>query len=349
MTVSAPSAPTAVIATGAYTSASRGRGRGVTLWALDRADLTMRELATVELEDPSFLLWSEDGTLLHVVQETSPTRLTTLRVAADGAGAEVLGDLELTGSGGCHAAPGLREGTLVVTDYASGHVEVVRLDEEGRPVAVLDVCDQDSYRPAREGHPHQAVVLPGTELLAVSDLGMDRVYLYKQDSAGTIDLTGEISAPRFSGPRHLAADHESRTVYVACELSGQIVDFTRIEATAEQPGPAFSAGRPLRASGRDGENRPSHIEVSRHENHLFVANRGPDTISAFSLGMMRPELVSEIEVGAEPRHFARVAELMLVAAQEGDRIDVLRWDGMHLGTAADPVPAPSVTCIAPRP
>ena len=49
------------------------------------------------------------------------------------------------------------------------------------------------------------------------------------------------------------------------------------------------------------------------------------------------------------RHFARVAELMLVAAQEGDRIDVLRWDGMHLGTAADPVPAPSVTCIAPRP
>ena len=41
MTVSAPSAPTAVIATGAYTSASRGRGRGVTLWALDRADLTI--------------------------------------------------------------------------------------------------------------------------------------------------------------------------------------------------------------------------------------------------------------------------------------------------------------------
>lgn len=349
MTQSALSEPHAVIATGAYTSASRGRGKGVTLWALDRADLTMRELASIELEDPSFLLWDQDGTLLHVVQETSPTRLVTLKVDAEGTGAEVIGELELTGSGGCHVAPGLRTGTLVVTDYASGHVEVVSLDAEGRPVAVVDVCDQDSYRPGREGHPHQAVPLPGTELLAVSDLGMDRVYLYKQDSAGTIDLEGEISAPRFSGPRHLAADHESRTVYVACELSGQIVDFTRLEATADQTGPAFSAGRPIAASGREGENRPSHIEVSRRENHLFVANRGPNTISAFSLGMMRPELVSEIEVGAEPRHFARVAELMLVASQESDRIDVLRWDGMRLDTAAEPAPAPSVSCIAPRP
>ena len=56
-----------------------------------------------------------------------------------------------------------------------------------------------------------------------------------------------------------------------------------------------------------------------------MANRGPDTLSLLSLTLMRPQqLVAEIEVGSHPRHFMQWGELVLVAAQEGDRIDVLR-------------------------
>lgn len=338
-----------LVATGSYTSTDRRPGPGVTLWRIDPANGAMQEISTLEIEDPSFVLWSEDGRLLHVVQETSPTRVSTLRLADDSSGFELIGSLDLTGSGGCHIAHGRVAGTLLVAEYGSGHVEVVRTDADGRPVEIVDVCDHGAYRPAREAHPHQSVLLPGTELIGVADLGLDRVYLYRQDRHGAIDLAGEITAPRFSGPRHITADHESRTVYLACELTGELGDVTRLAASDDEPGPSFGACRTVPASGREGENNPSHIEISRGENHLLLANRGPDTLAVHSLGMMRPALVAEIEVGAHPRHFARVGKLVLVAALEGGRIDIVRWDGAELAEFAEPVPAPSVTCIAPRP
>lgn len=338
-----------VIATGSYTE--RGRGTGVRLLRLEDADgsITATELASVPLPDPSFVLWAEDGTLCHAVCETEPTRLVSLRVGEDDASLHEAGSVTLRGSGGCHVGPGRLPGTLIVTDYASGTVEVVGLDEEGVAEQVIDVCDHGSYLPGRESHPHQSTLLPGTDLIAVSDLGLDRVYLYRQDARGRLDLAGEVTAPRWSGPRHVAADHESRILYLACELDGTIVDAVRGGAELREESPTFAVGRPVPASGRDGDNAPSHIEISERENHLLIANRGPDTLAVHSLGMMRPELVAEIEVGAHPRHFARAGSLVLVAAQEGDRIDVLDWDGTRLTTAAAPIPAPSVTCIAPRP
>lgn len=103
------------------------------------------------------------------------------------------------------------------------------------------------------------------------------------------------------------------------------------------------------ASGREGADALSHIELTEDESLLLVANRGPDTLSLLSLAPMRPLLVTEVEVGAHPRHFTQWGDLVLVAAQDGDRIDVLRRSGEELTTAAEPIPAPSVACLAVRP
>lgn len=340
-----------VVATGSYSV--EGRGEGVRLLRLERAaeDAGIRaaELASAALPDPSFVLWDEDGALLHAVCETSPTRLVTLRPSADGTALEQIGSLALRGEGGCHVGPGRTPGTLIVTDYGSGTVEVVGLDDQGVPGRLIDACDHGAYLPGREAHPHQSVLLPGTDLIAVADLGLDRVYLYRQDAAGRLDLAGEVTAPRWSGPRHLVADHESRVLYLACELDGTLVDAVRAPGAPDEAAPEFAVGRPVAASARRGDNAPSHIEMSNRENHVLIANRGPDTLAVHSLGMMRPEVVAEIEVGRHPRHFARIGPLVLVAAQESDRIDVLAWDGADLTVAAAPIPAPSVTCIAPRP
>src|SRR5699024_12303891 len=68
---------------------------------------------------------------------------------------------------------------------------------------------------------HQAAVLPGTVLLAVPDLGLDRVLLYHQERSGSLEPAGEIPVPRGSGPRHLAADHESAQLHISSERSGK--------------------------------------------------------------------------------------------------------------------------------
>lgn len=351
----------ALIATGSYSRSGRGRGPGVELLSISVPDgdqaLTVTRRAVVDLPDPSFVLWSHDGSLLYAVLETSPTRLVAVRVADDGDTADVIADLELTGSGGCHLAVGREPSTLLVADYGSGTVETVRLDAEGKPLEVLEVEDHREHAEGGEPHPHQVALLPGTGVLAVPDLGLDRVFLYRQERPGTLEPAGEIPLPRGSGPRHLTADHESAQLHISCELSGKVatalraIDHSSRADDQELPRPRYSwsVTSMTAASGYDGENFLSHLELTADESAVLVANRGPDTLSLLSLTQMRPELVSEVDVGAHPRHFTQLGDLVLVAAQEADRIDVLRLRGDELSVAAEPIPAASVACLAIRP
>ncbi|WP_122942648.1 beta-propeller fold lactonase family protein [Brachybacterium sp. EE-P12] len=352
----------ALLAVGGYSTSGTGRGRGIELLHLhdDGQDLAVERRAAVDLPDPSFVLWSEDGTLLHAVLETDPTRLVTLRVDEDGMRPEVVADLPLDGAGGCHLALGHDGRSLVVAQYGSGSVATVRLDEDGLPSAQIDL---DEHRDLVDGiadlspHPHQVVALPGTGALAVPDLGLDRVMLYRQSIRGEIDLAGEIPLTRGSGPRHLAADHESEQIHIACELSGMVATAVRTAEAPSRAVPAVMPPAPRRwtvrsmtpASGRAADAALSHIELVADESALLVAARGPDTLCLLSLDAMRPECVTEVEVGAHPRHFTQWGDLVLVAAQEGDRIDVLRRSGEHLTPAGEPVPAPSAACLALRP
>ena len=358
---------TALIAAGGYSRSGSGRGPGIEILSLttegDGGAPVVERLAVVDLPDPSFVLWSEDGSVLHAVLETDPTRVVAMRVSADGREAEVIGDLVLEGSGGCHLSRGTVPSTLIVAQYGAGTVATVRLDAEGRPIQQIDLDDHrellergDEAGADDDPHPHQVVALPGTRVLAVPDLGLDRVLLYRQDTEGMIDLAGEIPLSRGSGPRHLAADHESEQLHIACERSGMVATAVRGESSSqsrlpsalEGPTHRWSVRSMIPASGSEEPNAVSHIELTADESALLVANRGPDTLSLLSLAPMRPQLVTEIEVGEHPRHFTQLEDLVLVAAQGADRIDVLRRRDEELAPAGEPIPAPSVSCLAVR-
>jgi 6-phosphogluconolactonase len=346
-----------LIATGCYSSTGTGRGRGIELlrWSPDDG---AEVLARADAADPSFLLWSADGSLLHAVLETSPTRVLTLRPSEDLSALETVADLELRGEGGCHLALGPDGRTLIVAEYGSGTVETILLDEQGIPVERIDMDDHGDFADGLTPHPHQVVVLPGTDLIAITDLGLDRVMLYQQDLDGHIDLAAELAVPRGSGPRHLAADHESSEIHLSCELSGKIATAVRARPGGTERRfvgdgssieSSWNVTSTVPASGLDGENAVSHLELSADEHHLLVANRGPNTLSILDRGQQAPQLIAEAGVGAHPRHFTQAQGHILVAAQEADRIDVLRFDGRDLEVASDPIPSASVSCLAPRP
>lgn len=353
-----------IIATGSYTTTGSGRGKGVELlrWtpAADGSGAGEAErLAQLELEDPSFLLWSRAGDLLYAITETSPSRLLALRPADDLASLEIAAELVLSGSGGCHLALGAVPGTLIVAEYGSGHVETVRLDDSGLPVEIHDCENHHDFADGRTPHPHQAVVLPTTSLIAVPDLGLDRVMVYRQSRDGSLELSSEVSFQRGIGPRHLVSDAEAHELHIAGEGLGGLATAVRrastgraitgawTEETEESLTWAVTSAVP--GSEREGLNNVSHVEMTDDEHLVLVANRGPDTLAAFDRGGQIPQLCSEIEVGAHPRHFAQIGRTILVAAQEADRIDQIRLEGRRLVIAGAAIPSPSVSCIAPRP
>ncbi len=373
-----------LLATGCYSRAGRGRGPGIQIRSLRRepasettpaacpettpvgttaCTLSSEVLSTLEVPDPSFLLWGPTAHLLYAITETSPARLLAVSVSADGRDLTLAADLTLTGSGACHLAFGPNQRSIIVSHYGSGMVETVTLDADGLPERTLDVHDHRSLLDATdrsevEPHPHQAVVLPLSQQIAVCDLGLDRVLLYRQAPDGTLDLSGEIPLPAGTGPRHLTSDHEASSLLIAGELDGTLALLVRttdgpVPESTEAATPSAPYRFPLRAavlaSASSAPNAPSHVELTAQEDAVLIANRGPDTLALFSLDEDLPHLVAEAPVGEHPRHFTCYEDLVLVAAQESDRIDLLRRTAGTLEVCAEPWASPSVTCIAIRP
>ena len=121
-------------------------------------------------------------------------------------------------------------------------------------------------------------------MMYVSDLGADEVRRYLVTDQVVPHPDGPVRSAGM-GPRHMArrGDHW----YVAGELDGTV----RVYDAGWRE---ISAGRGQR---RRGKNQPSHLEVSGE--FVYVANRGPDTISVFSGPGL--ERVAEVSCGVTGR------------------------------------------------
>lgn len=357
-----------LLATGCYSRTGTGRGVGVEILALTGTSCERR--GTLEAVDPSFVLWSHDARVLLAVTETSPSHLLAIAVDPSGGELQLIGDLDLVGSGACHLEHGLIPGTVLVAHYGSGAVETVRLGADGAPVETVDHrpqvssastkgvaeagdADADADAATRQAHPHQIVHVrrpDGTRLLAVPDLGLDRIDLFRQDPRGVPIPAGRLNLPVGSGPRHLVQVPGSGELLVACELNGTIALFHPTDA---EPGWELTEQVPGGAPA-DGQDAPSHIALGPEPGTMLMARRGPDTLvrcpyEPLTQHGSRIRVLEEAAVGAHPRHFTVCGDLVLVAAQEADALTALHCDADGLRTAGAPFPSASVTCIAPRP
>ncbi|GAA3086719.1 lactonase family protein [Streptosporangium carneum] len=311
---------------GGYTPDTGGSGTGIT--AVELEGLT--RLGVTPASGPSFLALHPRLPILYAVGESERGTVGVFAVG-DGAPAP-LAQRPSGGSAPCHLAVDPSGTLLAVTNYGDGTVSVHRIDESG---LLTDVWTF----PYREGaHAHQAVF--GQDgVLYVTDLGADEVrrYLVEGGPAGSgasPHPEGPVRLASGMGPRHMARSGEHW--YVAGELDGTVRVYDD----------GWNEIGSVAASAAEDRNHPSHIEVSG--GFVYVANRGPDTISVFSLRTLAP--VAEVACGgAWPRHFAIAGDRLYVANQRSDGIAVLTLkDGI-------PQPDPTVfatgtpTCVLPLP
>lgn len=132
---------------------------------------------------------------------------------------------------------------LAVANYGDGTVSVHGIDESG---LLTDVWTFSHGEPT---HAHQTVFGPDG-VMYVSDLGADEVRRYLVTDQVVPHPDGPVRLAAAMGPRHMArrGDHW----YVAGELDGtvRVYDAGWREISA------------VEASGVEGKNQPSHLEVS---------------------------------------------------------------------------------------
>jgi len=320
-----------LVCVGSYAAEQGAEGAGVTLYERNRGSGALRRLSSVPMPSPSYLVADSDRRLLYAVNEVPGGTVTTMRVRDDGT-PDVASVVSTGGDGPCHGALTADRKFVVCANYADGTIGVVRLDHAGVAEELVDVTERHGSGPVagRQDRSHPHMVLPvAAGHVCVADLGTDEIVTYSISAAGLLDETHVTALPPGSGPRHMALldpQHDAGQdthVAVTCELAGSvaIVDLGRPTSPVRH--------RRTRAVAVVAQSRgaPSHLEYDSGTKSILFANRGVDTLSECTIGGAASETQPDgasVEVGAGPRHFARIETDIYVAALGADRIDLVR-------------------------
>lgn len=341
---------------GSFTSAG---GRGITAASVDRETGALtRTGASDAIADPSYLALAvaaggSGGAVLYAVSETAEGAVAAFDVA--GASPRLIGErVPVRGASPTHLA--LASGRLLTANYGSGSVSVLPVRADGTPAEPSGVLLHEGAgpHPERQSRPHAHQVVPdptGRWVLSV-DLGTDSVRICALDEqSGELRLHRETALRPGAGPRHLAFHPAGGHAYVLNELEPTLT-VCRWDAESGVLEPLGETA--VLPDGAAGPSYPSEVVVSHDARHMWVANRGHDSIAVLTLDETgeKAALVTTVPCGGRwPRDLALdPAGRRLYAANErsGDVtwFDIDPETGVPRRTGSLDVPAASCVIFA---
>jgi 6-phosphogluconolactonase len=271
--------------------------------------------AVAAIERPSWLVKDPARPILYAVSETgndgaSHGKVFSLRITPGTGALTEIGSVDSGGGGPTHLDLDVRSNTLLVANYGTGQAATLDTGAGGAlagPASVVQ--DQGTGPTPRQSGPHAHGVNldPSRQYALVTDLGADRVFVYRFDAA-TRKLapaaTPFLQLAPGSGPRHLVFSADGRSVYVLAELTGALHVYAWDAAAgtlqAVQTVSTLSAGY-------QGKISAGEIIVSPDGKHVYVSNRGDDTIVAYQ-AEARSGRLAEMQrlpsAGTHPAHLA---------------------------------------------
>lgn len=340
---------------GSYNISPFGNGDGLSLVALDtQTGKLEREKVFPGSINPSYL--AKNGAYLYAVQEMlGKGSANSYRLDADNE-LQDLGAVDAPGGLMCHITvwPGGKFASA--TNYLTGSLVVFPVEKDGalgQPVSVTQYSGHGPNQSRQEGpHTHSSTVDPSGRWLAVAELGIDRIFLYRIDGEnGTLTPADipQTAAPAGSGPRHFAFSADGKYLYVAAELQSRVLcyafDSEKGVLNLRQECPALP-------ESFSGENLTADLHLSPDGRFLYVSNRGHDSLAVFAVdddGLLQTAGWFSC-MGQGPRHFRLIGEnMVLIANQASGNLVCCRRNTKTgaLGELCSEISIPAVVCSLP--
>ncbi len=355
---SRPSNRPLLVYVGTYSSpqgpeGSRGNGQGIYLFQVDlsNGNLSQREVIP-NGSNPSCLALDPSKTHLYSANETATFEgansgsVSAYRIDRSNGHLTLLNTVSSQGAGPAHLSVHPSGRYVLVANYAGGTVAVLPIRPDGSLGAATDV-KKDEGEVARtraatappgsfafSGHdrPHAHMILsdPSGKFVLASDLGLDRIFIWKFDAdkgSLTANNPARVSLPPGDGPRHFAFHPNGRWLYSLQEEASTLVKFdydgARGTLTARQTISSLPAGF-------QGTDYTSEVMVSADGRFVYAANRLHDGISLFSVGPSGEltYVAEEWTRGDYPRSFNidPAGNYFYSCNQRGDAITTFRID-----------------------
>ena len=329
-----------ILYVGTYTT---GESKGIYAYRYDTASGKLQPLGlAAATENPSFLTIDKKNGHLYAVNETgnyqgkSTGAVTAFAMDRKAAKLSQLDQVASGGADPCYISLDRSGKYLLVANYTGGTVAVLPVLADGRiGQATSVVADEGPLGPNKERqekpHAHWIQATAHNRFVYVSDLGLDRVLIYKFDATkGTLsrgesngsdkDFFSAKLAPG-TGPRHVAFSANGNFMYVLGEMDATVTVFANDNKENYRSIQKISS-LPTNFSG---ENTAAEIAIHPNGKFLYTSNRGADSIAEFSIDQASGKLtlMSQISTfGKEPRHFTidPTGKRLLVANQNSNNI-----------------------------
>ncbi len=306
---------------------SHSKGIYVSRFRPATGEISPPELAA-EIVNPAFLAIHPNRHFLYAVTEDPlsvgpnfdhASYVSAFEIEPATGKLRLLSTMPTGGTSTCYVSIDKSGRYLMFANFGSSSITVFRIKDNGfvgEQTAFMKVVGSGKD-PAfqSKAHPHSIDVSPDNRFVIVSDLGVDRLFVYKFDAA-----TGRLSSgqPAFveveagGGPRHFTFDARGKFAYSLHEMSGFITvlawdgangRFTKIQ-DAKSLQPYFV-----------GANNSAEIAIHPNSKFLYESNRrfrgpdlwGPDSIGVFAIDPESGTLTEVEQVppgGTMPRNFA---------------------------------------------
>ena len=237
----------------------------------------------------------------------------------------------------CHLVCDSRNQVVISASYTEGQVEVHKLGEGGRflpdkPQILIHQGTGPVSDRQEHAHAHCVAFTPDEERVLVTDLGADRIFLYRFDRE-TLSLSpdGNVALCPGAGPRHMVFSRDGRFLYLVTELSNQVYVY---QYHYRREGAAALEQLQILSTLPEGCEQPSNcaaIRLSPDGKLLFVSNRFTDTVAVFLCDTQTGRLGSPAVfplAGRNPRdiQLSPDGSLLLAGFQDSDGIQVFQVD-----------------------
>jgi 6-phosphogluconolactonase len=230
----------------------------------------------------------------------------------------LLNTLPTGGTSTCYLSMDKTGKFVLLANFGSGSVSVIRVKEDGslgeQTAFMQHIGHGGSNLPVQSGaHPHSILVSPDNRYVLVSDLGLDKIFIYHfDDHAGTLS---PLDAPSVAvspgdGPRHFTFDPAGKFGYSLNEMGSTLSVFAWDAGSGTLTPVQQVRTKPADFDGRGGG---AEIQFGADGKFLYESNRLsrdmerlPGTIGVFAADSSKGTL-SEVEQtpsgGVMPRSF----------------------------------------------
>jgi 6-phosphogluconolactonase (cycloisomerase 2 family) len=337
-------APMYQLLIGTYTSEGSSDGIYRMQFDAERGYIEPQPLQVVRTHNPSWLTLDLNRNRVYAANENGPGhpdpvgRVSAFIMAPNSGQLSPLAQQITLGDEPTHLSQSRDGRYLFVSNYGSranpgGSLAVIPTANDGTLSAVTQIATHKASEkhPDRQqsAHVHSAVMSPNGKTLFVSDLGADKIFVYRYDPANperplTPADPASVSLPEGSGPRHLVFSPDGSQAYATLELSAQVARFDHVDGgLVQRQLVAMAAGDDV------GKHSPGAIHPSADGRFLYVSDRGEKNlirVYAIEENANLREIQQRDSEGREPREFAidPSGRFMLIANQKSDALVVLQ-------------------------